>query len=413
MNMHRYHLFQVIGVELEYMITTQKEGKVAPLADQLLKAACGAFDDFENGKITWSNELVNHVIELKCTQPEADLLALRDDFVANVREANRWLATLGARLMPGAAHPTMWPEAEAMLWPHGYSEVYTLYDRLFNCKGHGWSNVQSTHINLPFYDDEEFARLHAAVRIILPLIPAMAASSPMLEGKLTGWKDARLKYYKQNQTAIPVIVGMIIPERVYSRRNYIHRIYDPIRQALAPHDPEKILDPVWVNSRGAIARFDRGSIEIRLMDIQECPTADLALVAFWLALVRWLTAERPASTEVQQHFSTDVLAHLLDKTMVMGENARIDSAEYLALWGLEGDKWTASRLLKHIFERLMKEGFSEDLDPWKLTIEHILQSGTLATRLQKALGTAPSAQRINEVYARLCENLETDTLFSP
>ena len=38
-------------------------------------------------------------------------------------------------------------------------------------KGTDGQTCQSTHLNLPFYDDEEFAKLHAAVRMILPILP--------------------------------------------------------------------------------------------------------------------------------------------------------------------------------------------------------------------------------------------------
>src|SRR5690606_39942565 len=92
----------------------------------------------------------------------------------------------------------------------------------------GWSNVQSTHLNLPFYDDQEFARLHAAVRLLLPILPALCASTPVLNGKFTGSFDTRLKYYKSNQNRIPSIAGKIIPEAVFSRRNYLQVIYDRI-----------------------------------------------------------------------------------------------------------------------------------------------------------------------------------------
>ena len=44
--------------------------------------------------------------------------------------------------------------------------LYVTPTMTFDCKGHGWSNVQSTHINLPFYDDKEFEKLHAAIRVI-------------------------------------------------------------------------------------------------------------------------------------------------------------------------------------------------------------------------------------------------------
>ena len=52
-------------------------------------------------------------------------------------------------------HPWMDPRA-ASLWPHEYGEVYAAYDRIFDCRRHGWANLQSVHLNLPFADEREF-----------------------------------------------------------------------------------------------------------------------------------------------------------------------------------------------------------------------------------------------------------------
>jgi len=59
----------------------------------------------------------------------------------------------------------------------------------------------------------------------------------------------------------------------------MERIHQRIFRDIAPFDPENILRHEWLNSRGAIARFERSAIEIRVLDIQECPAADLAVVA--------------------------------------------------------------------------------------------------------------------------------------
>ena len=192
----RLHLFQAFGVELEYMIVDRDTLNIRPLADELLKAQLGAYgSDFENGRVTWSNELVMHVIEIKSTQPESDFPALRDEFVSNVTRINTLLENWNAMLLPTAAHPWMNPLTETRLWPHDNNEVYDAYNRIFDCRGHGWSNLQSTHLNLPFYDDEEFTKLHAAIRVVLPLLPALCASSPILDGQPTGLLNTRLQYY--------------------------------------------------------------------------------------------------------------------------------------------------------------------------------------------------------------------------
>jgi carboxylate-amine ligase len=174
----RLHLFQAYGVELEYMIVDRDTLQVQPITDELLKSVLGQYgSDFENGMVTWSNELVMHVVELKSTKPENNFSALENQFVENIKRINGILSTSNAMLMPAAAHPFMDPVNETKLWPHDNNDVYEIYNTIFDCKGHGWSNLQSTHLNLPFYDDKEFAKLHAAIRLVLPILPALCASS--------------------------------------------------------------------------------------------------------------------------------------------------------------------------------------------------------------------------------------------
>src|SRR5258708_1181717 len=195
----RLHLFQAFGIELEYMVVDKDTLAIKPITDELLKHELGTYgSDYENGLVTWSNELVLHVIELKSTKPELNFNALENAFADNVARINLISVKWNDMLMRGAVHQMMKPNTETKLWAHDSKEVYAIYDRLFNCKGHGWSNLQSTHLNLPFYDDEEFAKLHAAIRIVLPILPALCASSPLLDGAVTGLLDTRLKYYKTN-----------------------------------------------------------------------------------------------------------------------------------------------------------------------------------------------------------------------
>src|ERR1041385_7198312 len=309
----RLHLFQAYGIELEYMIVDKTTLAVKPITDEVLKHELGEYgSDFENEMVTWSNELVLHVIEIKSTKPELNFSALENAFADNVKRINSILEKWNAMLMPSAAHPWMDPYTETKLWPHDSNEIYALYDSIFNSKGHGWSNLQSTHLNLPFYDDEEFAKLHAAVRIVLPLLPALCASSPILDERVTEKLDKRLDFYKTNQSKIPSITGKVMPEAVFSKRNYTTTIYDKIREDIERFDTEKILDPIWVNSRGAIPRFDRGSIEIRIMDIQECPSADLAIITLVIELIKALANEKFISLEKQMKIKTEMLVPIYE-----------------------------------------------------------------------------------------------------
>ncbi|NNF85053.1 MAG: glutamate--cysteine ligase, partial [Winogradskyella sp.] len=232
----KYHLFEVYGIELEYMLVNH-DLSVAPIVDKLMMLKEGEItSDVDNGNIAWSNELVAHVIELKTNGPTAQLNDLGQEFHKNILEINRLLQPLGTKLLGTAANPLMNPTTDTVLWKHTYSEVYNLYNAIFNCTGHGWSNVQSTHLNLPFYNDEEFEKLHAAIRLVLPLIPGLCASSPILEGNITGFADTRLEYYKNNQKKIPHLTAKVIPEPIFNKDDYYKSIFNPIKKAIKPYD---------------------------------------------------------------------------------------------------------------------------------------------------------------------------------
>ena len=44
---------------------------------------------------------------------------------------------------------------------------------------------------------------------------------------------------------------LVVPEPVTSRQEYHDVILRPIWQAIAPHDPDDLLQQEWLNSRGA------------------------------------------------------------------------------------------------------------------------------------------------------------------
>jgi hypothetical protein len=243
--------------------------------------------------------------------------------------------------MPTAMHPWMDPLTETRLWPHDNQAIYDTYDRIFDSKRHGWANLQSMHVNLPFADDAQFARLHAAIRLVLPILPALAASSPIAEQRHTGCADYRMQVYWNNSDAVPTIAGQVIPETVSTRAEYEELILAPMYRDIAPFDPQRILRHEWLNSRGAIARFDRNAIEIRVVDTQECPQADLAIAAAASSVVRRLYRNGETGLAAQQAIATQALAAILRSCIADAEQAMIDNTEYLALLGFPGRRCNA------------------------------------------------------------------------
>ena len=405
----KYHLFEVYGIELEYMLVQNDNFKVAPIVDQLLTKKAGELTgDVENGDIAWSNELVAHVVELKTNGPTKNINDLSRKFHQNVLEINTLLQPLNVQLLGTAAHPTMNTDKDTQLWKHSYSEVYALYNRIFNCKGHGWSNLQSTHINLPFYDDTEFEKLHAAIRIILPILPGLCASSPILDGEKTGFKDTRLEYYKFNQKEIPELTGWVIPERVFSKLDYYTTIFEPIKRAISPYDKKKILDHHFINSRGAIARFDRNAIEIRLIDIQECPKADIAICALIIEVLKAIVDKKFCSLNDQKSWVKEDLFDILNDAIKYGENSKVENIQYLKLFGID-NATTIAEVWKHLYKTVKSKLHKSHHN----SIELILEHGTLSTRLLAAIDNDISEKHITTVYKKLQECLTTNTLFVP
>ncbi|WP_437203137.1 carboxylate-amine ligase [Planctomicrobium sp. SH664] len=407
-----YHLFDAFGIELEYMIVDADTLNVRPISDHVLRDAQGEIaSDVDHGPISWSNELTHHVIEIKTNGPTADLSPLATEFQANVNRLNAQLASAHACLLPTAMHPWMNPDREMQLWPYDYNVVYAAFDRIFNCKGHGWANLQSMHINLPFANDAEFAQLHAAIRLVLPILPALAASSPLMEGQTTSTLDSRLEVYRKNSRKIPSIAGRVIPEPVYDQATYDREIFQRMFAEIAPHDPDGVLQEEFLNARGAIARFSRGAIEIRVIDLQECPAADLAIAQLTVATLKQLVAQGWTGTAEQQAFSVDQLEPILLATIQQADAAVIRDAAYLRQFGYFGSTATARELWQHLAAQC-----SLDLP----ALQTILNQGCLSRRILQALQTsaqptttpeAVPADRLREVYQELARCLSAGEMF--
>ncbi|MBI1890092.1 MAG: glutamate--cysteine ligase [Burkholderiales bacterium] len=401
--------FRGYGIELEYMIVGVDDLSVRPIADQLFLQAAGyQTNEVERGMLGWSNELALHVFEVKNLRPTLMLQALPNAMQTEIRQANRILAGLGARLMPTAMHPWMNPATEGCLWPHDHADLYAAYGRIFDVKTHGWFNLQSMHINLPFADDAQFARLHAATRLVLPILPAVAASSPIADGKNTSYLDYRMQAYRRHTEQIPSLAGAIIPENASNKTEYQTRILDPMLRDIAPHDPKRLLAYEWLNSRGAIARFDRNAIEIRVIDTQEHPQADLAIAAATISVIKSLYDYDAASLTDQQAMTTDELAHILWNCVRDGEQAVIDNAAYLRIMGITEERCTA----KELWQYLIAERISGP-STWSKVLNTILREGPLARRILRATGNDYSVPRLREVYRTLCDCLQEGRLFLP
>lgn len=398
----KYPAFSVFGIEIEFMIVDSETLEIAPIADLLIKKMAGEItQEFECGSLAVNNELALHVIELKTNGPKKTIYEVNDDFVALVRRLNKELKSMNAVLLPTGMHPWYLPTEDVKLWPHGERVVYESYHRIFNCRGHGWSNLQSTHLNLPFSNEKEFVDLHAATRLLLPFIPALTASTPFVEGKRSSVIDARLSFYGKNQQRIPSISGSVIPEHITSIDDYHQRILQPMYKDIAPLDEFNVLQDEWLNSRGVIARFERDALEIRVIDTQECIQADLACANFISVVLQQLM--KKVSDFADSPIHETELRKQYDACIEHGMDAPITDKQLIEQLQFIKQPVTHAKQVWQTFYSLFKELINPHYHD---CIELILDQGNLAHRLITLTGDNPDLKKLHYTYKRLTRCLE-------
>ncbi|ASQ47164.1 glutamate-cysteine ligase family protein [Legionella clemsonensis] len=406
--MSDYAIFSVLGIEIEYMLVDSQCLNIQPQSDLILEELAGELvNEVALGDIAISNELVLHVLELKNNGPKPPDASIVQQFQRAIDHLQPHLAARNLQLLPTGAHPWMNPLRETKRWPHGNRDIYHQFDAIFNCQGHGWANLQSMHVNLPFANDGEFRQLHNAIRLLLPLLPALAASTPFLEGKKTGLNDSRLYFYGKNQQAIPCISGDIIPEFIESERQYREQVLAPMYQAISPYDPQGILQHEWLNSRAAIPKFGSKAIEIRILDSQECVQADIAIaLAIHAILKHW---QMTSSYYLDRPCETQRLRAVYDKTIKNGLTVWIDDAELTKQWQLPQRTMITRTIWSNLIEKV-----SSTLDnSTQKTLEFILSQGNLSDRLLNACGNEINQSTLTRIYRQLSHCLMTNQLFNP
>jgi gamma-glutamyl:cysteine ligase YbdK (ATP-grasp superfamily) len=239
-------------------------------------------NEFTFGGINVSKELQKHVIELVPSTPHTSLAEMERMLFDGLTRFHH--ATGGRYVMMGLGmHPFLTLDRTAW-WDHEDIEIYDVYDRLFDLRQHGWLNIQALQVNVHYDNEAHMVAMFDRLRSLIPFLVAVTASSPMVEGRLTGVMDNRLLYYRDNQKRVPLICNNIVPERLESRKQHddiIESIYGELRKIGGDE-----LCHEWIDSRGVVLRYHRECLELKACDEQECLRSDMAVTAFVLSLLR-------------------------------------------------------------------------------------------------------------------------------
>ena len=342
---------------------------------------------------TFGKELQLHVMEVKPNAPFASPREFEETMLEAVLTLYEFVnRKYGASLLGTGMHPLLRLD-ETGVWPHRHRQIYRAYSKIFNLKRHGWLNIQSYQLNLPYSDEKSGIQLHNLLASICPYLPAIAASSPIYEGKIGENVDNRLLFYKENQREVPSVTGDVIPEYTTSFKQYRQEVIDKYSRDIAAAGAEKLLlKKDWVNSRGVIFRFDRRALEIRLMDEQECVKSDVALSCFVRALLRGLkneTAELLPHKLLTRHFNSIVKE---------GLNARIQNSR----------GQTARQICQSLLQTASQNASDEEKKYLSL-VQKRIETGNLSEilreRILKRSQKTDLKEAIVDVYSKLAESL--------
>jgi carboxylate-amine ligase len=356
--------------------------------------------------------LAAHVFEIKTLAPGRSLAQIEADLVEGLRFFTEILRDrFAARLLPTGMHPFMHP-TDTRLWQRAGRMIYETYGKIFTIVDHGWLNVQASHVNFPFGSESETVSMHNALACLLPYLPALAASSPIFEGQLGRSLDNRLEFYKANQRRLPVITGDVIPEYIESYGDYRRRIFKPIKDSLNGVPGSERLRAEWVNSRGAIMRFSRRALEIKLLDTQECIKADVAVAVFVRAALRHLMRRLANGTLALPEHS--MLVEDLNATIRDGGHAEVRAFHLRPRSGRETGNTTARSVLGTLLDAVGDELDGEE-QPYLPILEDRVERGNLAERIVGQVKRRSERRRIRfsdavrSVYEELVDCLDHNT----
>ena len=343
-------------------------------------------------KFTFGKELQLHVMEIKANQPFKSPVEFEETMQTAVTTLNQIVHKHGARLLGTGMHPFLKLQ-DTKVWPHYHKRIYQQYGKIFNLNQHGWLNIQSFHLNLPYQKEPDAIQTHNQLVNLCTYLPAIAASSPIFEGKEGPDVDNRLQFYKANQKEVPSITGDVIPEYATSLSQYTQNVIGRYSQDLESAGADKtLLNREWVNSRGVIFRFDRCALEVRVMDEQECVKSDVALACFVRAALRGMIAS-----------SIALLPHEL---LVKDFNAIIVNGLNAAVYSPHGK--TARQVCQHYF-KLAQEHADEDEKKYLWLEKKRIDEGCLSERIranvQRRAQKTDFHEAIVDVYSTLIKSL--------
>ncbi|AFY50960.1 glutamate--cysteine ligase, cyanobacterial, putative [Nostoc sp. PCC 7524] len=349
------------GFEIE-MYTGTPQGEIVGLSDKIVAALDGFVREPDSRNVEYTTSPLQKYENLLCA-----LLRPR-------RELRKYLEKLGNyTLIPGS---TLSLGGSDRFFRSDPTNPYHDYiENTYNTK----VVTASVHINIGIDNPDVLMRACRLIRLEAPLFLALSASSPFLDGKVTGYHSTRWGTFPQTPTYVPLF------------ESHAHHI-EWVEQQLVAGTMQNVRH-LWVSVRpnGDRRPYDLNRLELRICDLVTDPIALLAITALLEARLLQIIANPEIDPLTQSVFTPEELIAITTNNELAAASASLDAQ--LQHWqdgrSIIARDWIAE-LYDEVWAIAKQQGFSCFLSP----LQKILREGNEAQHWLQLHGVGFDSQRV-------------------
>ena len=376
------------GLELE-MYTGTPQGNIVGLSEQIVTKLEGFAREPDSRIVEYTTAPLSSYDRLLCALVKPRL------------KLRNYLTTLGDyTLIPGGALSL--GNSNLFHCSDPNKPYFTYIERTYGTK----VVTTSIHINIGISDPELLMQAIRLIRMEAPLYLALSASSPFLDGQVTGFHSTRWAMFPKTPTYVPLF------------ESHSHLI-EWTEQQIAAGTMQNVRH-LWssVRANGNHRPYSLNRLELRICDFVDNPVIQLALVALLEARL-WQLFNDPSLDPLEKsNFSTtsrseDLVALANNNEIAVARH----SLEAQVLHWQDGRAILARNWIEEIYQQVLpfakERGFSCFLSP----IKKILREGNTAQKWLQQYGsslntqsviktaTVEMAQQEEELEDRLCQSM--------
>lgn len=376
------------GLELE-MYTGTPQGNIVGLSEQIVTKLEGFAREPDSRIVEYTTAPLSSYDRLLCALVKPRL------------KLRNYLTTLGDyTLIPGGALSL--GNSNLFHCSDPNKPYFTYIERTYGTK----VVTTSIHINIGISDPELLMQAIRLIRMEAPLYLALSASSPFLDGQVTGFHSTRWAMFPKTPTYVPLF------------ESHSHLI-EWTEQQIAAGTMQNVRH-LWssVRANGDHRPYSLNRLELRICDFVDNPVIQLALVALLEARL-WQLFNDPSLDPLEKsNFSTtsrseDLVALANNNEIAVARH----SLEAQVLHWQDGRAILARNWIEEIYQQVLpfakERGFSCFLSP----IKKILREGNTAQKWLQQYGsslntqsviktaTVEMAQQEEELEDKLCQSM--------